>query len=229
MGVDCVWRTGDKRTVVFVLNHLQQAQILRFDNFDLIDRIPVSFAENIDIKLIADTELVEIRKQLGGRQSAVSADDGVRAFPSDGERRPLEVTDRDLQDRFGRSVIDTEKAVDGGDLDIADHSCSGRIENGVVFRLFLFVELHPLDDFVVRKLSVPFSGNFQQLQITILVEVCDIRCGVGDNLALMEAVPVVGEVGVEYKSQADNKKKHKDQVDYSILHPVPPAASAALN
>ena len=164
VGVDAVGRTGHQRHIVFAGIDLHQLHVFRENDVDLIHLIGVFLSQDEQGEPVARPQLVQLREQLGGGKSPVSGDHRMGAFAAHGKRAPLQVARGDLQNGVAGAVVDTEIALDGGDLDIPHHAGAVEIQLGFILGKLVFLQqtgrtafLRPVPVVFLRGYPDPFQ------------------------------------------------------------------------
>ena len=120
--IDAVRRAGKKSAQILVFLNGQIGKIIRFHDADLVHFISQCSVQDVEQKLIAYHELVKIRKQPGGRQPAVTGQNGMRPLATDRKARPGHMADTSLKDFFIGRVVDRNFYINFRNLDITHDS-----------------------------------------------------------------------------------------------------------
>ena len=211
VGVDAVGGAGDEGEVVLLRVDLELGHLGGEHDADLVDLVGDRAVEDGDSPVVAGGQLVKVGKEPGAWQAAVAGDGAVGPDAADGEARPREMADGDLQHGLVGAVVDGQGDVDFRDVDVAHDAGAVDIQQGVVFLLFLLA--HVPEHAAFAELFVVLFGGLEDLLVAVGVELGD-RLGVArDGTALVEAVPPVGEGGIDQQPHPDQRHEQHQQGD----------------
>ena len=195
VGIDAIWRTGHKRTVILPLFNLDIIQLMRKHNPYLIHFIGQSFSKGFNQKGISPLQLINIRKQLRAGQTPVPGNHTMGGGTAYRKRRAFNMADRYLQYRFIRSMIDRKRHLDLRNFHIGHDSGTSHIQYPGIRFLIL----------IAHRIAVAFFQQAAVIGIRLRPETLKLL-GVnivyllhisGNRPALMEAVPVIRDSRIQ--------------------------------
>ena len=141
------------------------------------------------------------------------------AFAAHGQAGPFQMAHGDLQDRFLRTMIDGQRAINAGDFNIAHDAKTGHIQKLLVFFLLCVAQKVGVVPFCQRCIVGLCGGP--DFVILILVQICDFFGIRGNGAGLVEGVPVIADGRIQQQGQS--REKHQDQqqrceISFFLLH-----------
>ena len=219
MGIDAVGRTGDKGAEVLPFCDLEDLHLVGIDDDDLVDLIGQGLVEDAHEEDVAQLDLIEVGEELGAGQAAMARQNAMAGRAADGKRRALDMADGDLQYGGVDAVVDRQRHLDVGDLDIAHDAAARDIQQAFVFGAL--VVAHHIAVVFVGQGSIVVEGVLPDVGIVDLVDLGDHLCIVGDHLRLMQGVPIVGEAGIQQQGQPckkDDEQKNGRDIFLEKVH-----------
>ena len=130
------------------------------------------------------------------------------AFAAHGQAGPFQMAHGDLQDRFLRTMIDGQRAINAGDFNIAHDAKTGHIQKLLVFFLLCVAQKVGVVPFCQRRIVGLCGGP--DFVILILVQICDFLGICGNGPGLVEGVPVIADRGVQQQGQPCKKDQEQE-------------------
>ena len=130
------------------------------------------------------------------------------AFAAHGQAGPFQMAHGDLQDRFLRTMIDGQRAINAGDFNIAHDAKTGHIQKLLVFFLLGVAEQVRIDP-IGQRCVVAF-GRGPDFVVLILVQICNFLGICGNGPGLVEGVPVIADRGVQQQGQPCKKDQEQE-------------------
>lgn len=135
------------------------------------------------------------------------------------------MSDGDLQDRFIGPVVDRERHLDAGDVDVAHDAGAGDVEDAVV-GLDLLVRQHEPPGLLHEVLVECFRLSPHAVEI-LFIHVCNLRGISCDRTGLVEGVPPVTEGRIHEQADSDEENQHQNDIAKLFSHfPVYPCRYA---
>ena len=212
VGIDAVRGTGHQSAVILPQLYFQFLHFMGLHRQNLVHLIRHSLSQNVEIKHIVQFYTFQFRKQSGAWKAPVAGYNRMASHTAHRQGASFNMAYALLQHGFAGSVVDGQKRIDAGNLNIAHGSLD--IDAELFFiDLPLFICEGPALGFFLGQSFVIRLGVLPQGFSGFLIHGLCLLHIAYHCLGLVISVPQTAYSGIEEQNHADQKEKGQQPHD----------------